>query len=145
MERQTVWDTDDKMLSTNKNKIYNYIPMTIEDENIDHMVRLIRYEPLENFFTRHPSLDEYKDLLRSSQSDSAQETYQDRQPQNNTEAKELKCQENAKLNENDEEEEDDVFYYESDDKEQSVRFHVDRLNVKHIGLYPEKFRHHFDN
>ena len=50
--------------------------MTIEDENIDHMVKLIRYEPLENFFSRHPSLEEYKDLLRSSQSDNTHGTRQ---------------------------------------------------------------------
>ena len=118
--------------------------MTIEDENIDHMVRLIRYEPLENFFTRHPSLDEYKDLLRSSQSDSVHETHCKGQVLNKTEARGEKSQENAKINQNDEVEawEDDVFYYESDEKELSVRYKI--RHVKYISVYISRLCHYYD-
>ena len=120
MERRVAVD---KMLSTNKNKIYNYIPMTIEDENIDHMVKLIRYEPLENFFSRHPSLEEYKNLLRSSQSDNIHGTRQDKGVFTHVDGKEETPQGSANPKENgkdDEDDEDEVFYSESDYKEQSV-------------------------
>ena len=94
--------------------------MTIEDENIDHMVKLIRYEPLENFFSRHPSLDEYKDLLRSSQSDNTHETSQKKEVFAIVNGNKETCQRSANLKENREDEEDEVFFSESDDKEQPV-------------------------
>ena len=97
--------------------------MTIEDENIDHMVKLIRYEPLENFFSRHPSLEEYKDLLRSSQSDNTHETRQKNEVFSIVNGNKETCQRSANLKENredDEDEEDEVFFSESDSKVQPV-------------------------
>ena len=47
----------------NRNKVTHYIPMTIADDNVDSMVKLIRYEPLENFFSRHPSLTGFEHTM----------------------------------------------------------------------------------
>ncbi len=51
------------MLNMNRNKVTHYIPMTIADDNVDSMVKLIRYEPLENFFSRHPSLTGFEHTM----------------------------------------------------------------------------------
>ena len=95
--------------------------MTIEDENIDQMVKLIRYEPLENFFTRHPSLDDYKELLRSSESENLNN--EQREPDSKRDSDEFKDANGSegKEVENTEDEEDDVFHSGSDSKEISVR------------------------
>lgn len=53
----------------NSKKASGYVPLSIEDDNIDHMVRLISYEPLDNFFTRHPSLTDYEDIIRDSETE----------------------------------------------------------------------------
>ena len=93
--------------------------MTIEDENIDQMVKLIRYEPLENFFTRHPSLDDYKELLRSSQSKNLNKEAEDDSKRNSEEFKDNNAKQEDELNNGGEE--DDVFHSETDYKELLVR------------------------
>ncbi len=95
-----------KMLHTSKTR--GDIPTSVDDTDVDDMVRLIRYEPLDNFFTRHPSLDDYKEMLSSSsQSEICAENMKDVSG-DDVDAEDEEC-----CKETEDEAEDEVFHTEN--------------------------------